>query len=248
MPSSHCTWEAHVRMSEVGPDGLVWPHRVLEWMQEAAVAASSAGGYPQARYQQMNAGWFIREIHLELARPIAHGERVAVETWVADLRRFRSRRQYRVTVDGALVARGEVDWLFLKVDPQTGKIEPLRPDEDMKAAFPIVPERVFAPDEIPAWPKGEPAGASFETRARAVSPTEIDAHRHVNHVHYLAWLEDHAQTTRREAGELRVARLFYEADAKEGDTVEIRGAACADGESLGIYRGEQRLVRALLQR
>jgi len=246
-PSTHTTWRTEVGLSAVGPDGAAWPQRLLEWMQEAAALASTRGGFPPDRYTQMGAAWFIREIHLAVERAPRFGEALEVETWVADLRRFRSRREYRMTVDGELVARGEVDWLFLEQDPKTRKVRPKHPDETMRAAFPIHSERVIDGAEVPSWPAPE-AGTPLPPFTRRVKPTEIDRHGHVNHVHYLTWVEDHARTAIPSCPPLSFVRLFYDADAKEADQLELSVRALEDGWFHRIARGDTQVLRALVRR
>jgi acyl-CoA thioester hydrolase len=66
------------------------------------------------------------------------GDRVQVRTWVVDLRRVRSLRRYefvRVT-DGALLARGETEWVL--VDAVSGR--PCSIPEELRRVFPLVPE------------------------------------------------------------------------------------------------------------
>ena len=244
---THCTWRTEVGLSAVGPDGAAWPQRLLEWMQEAAARASTQGGFPPDRYAQMGAAWFIREIHLAIDRPPRFGEQIAVETWVSDLRRFRSRRQYRMTVGDELVARGEVDWLFLEQDPVTKKVRPKHPDEAMKAAFPRHPEKVIDPEEVPGWPAPD-AGTRLEPFRRRVKPTEIDRHGHVNHVHYLTWVEDHARMAIEDCKSLKFVRLFYDADAQPGDALDLSVADIPDGWYHRVHRGETSVLRAVVRR
>lgn len=245
--TTHTTWRTEVGLSAVGPEGEAWPQRMLEWMQEAAARASTAGGYPPDRYAQMGAAWFIREIHLAVDRAPRFGEALEVETWVADLRRFRSRREYRMRVGGEVVARGEVDWLFLEQDPVTRKVRPKHPDEAMRAAFPIHAERVIRPEEVPSWPTPE-HGTALEPGHRRVEPTEIDRHGHVNHVHYLTWVEDHARTSVPSCGPLSFVRLFYDADAKGGDVLDLSVRALEDGWFHRVTRDETPVLRAYVRR
>ena len=239
-------WRGAVRLSELGPEGRVWPHRYLEWMQEAAALASIAGGFPPERFLAMGAAWFIREIHLSIHRDLGFGEQVEIDTWVSDLRRFRSRRQYRIRVGSEVVARAEADWLFLSFDRDTKKVRPKHPDEALKAAFPRVPERLIQPEEVPAWPAAD-AGVALHERARRVEPTEIDNNGHVNHVHYLAWLEDQA----REGGivaPLSFARLLYEADARPLDRLQEHLVEVDGGWYHRIHRGGDLVLRGLTRR
>jgi acyl-CoA thioesterase FadM len=239
-------WRGAVRLSELGPEGWVWPHRYLEWMQEAAALASTAAGYPPERYQAMGAAWIVREICLAVDGAPAFGDPLEVDTWVSDLRRFRSHRQYRIRAAGRVVARAEVEWLFLSLDQATQKVRPRHPDDAQRAAFPLWPERVLGPDEVPVWPAEVDPQPGLR-RERRVEPTEIDRHGHVNHVHYLAWLEDQA----REAGTpgpLTFARLRYEADARPLDLLVEHLSAVDGGGYHRIHRGPDLVLRGLTRR
>jgi acyl-CoA thioester hydrolase len=63
----------------------------------------------------------VRSHHVEYLRPAFAGDALRVLTWVADFRRAFSMRRYRFTrpADGAVLARGETNWVF--VDVATGK-------------------------------------------------------------------------------------------------------------------------------
>ena len=235
-----------MRLGELDVDGHVHPHRVLEWMQEAAAHASAARGYPPARYEAMGAAWFIREVLLVLERPILHGEAIRVETWVSDLRRFRSRREHRVWSGGELVARGQADWMLLELDRASGRVKPRVPDPALDGAFPRDPETALEPAEGP--PLGPVDSAMEGARdEREVRYSELDRNGHVNHVNYLAWVEDHARKVLGPAP-LRLARLEYRADARPGDRVElVLGEAAGRVEHVAL-RGGQVLLRAVTLR
>ena len=238
-------YETRVRMSELGPEGRVLPHRVLEWMQEAAAFASYEAGYPPSRYRRMGAAWFIREILLSIDAPVEYGEPIRVDTWVSDLRRFRSRREYRVLAAGRPVAVGQADWFFLSFGDEGRVLRPLRPDEDMKAAFPRRAEHVVVPGRVPGWPKLDERDAGWCSE-RTVQPLEIDHNGHVNHVHYLAWLED--QALAQGAAPLSSVRLHYENDARVGDPVTVSGGRVSGGTYHEVHRGSDRLLRAAARR
>lgn len=241
-------WHTTAPLSAEGPNGLVQPQRILEWMQEAAAHASTLSGYPPERYKAMGAAWFIREVVLAIDGEIRYGEAISVETWVADVRRFRSRRSYRIRRGDAVVARAEVDWALLERDPATGRVRPLRFDEDLIAAFPCVPDRVLAPGDVPEWAQVTGDLRALPTDERKVRPTEIDHNGHVNHVLYLEWLEDHARLALGDDRELAAVRIQYVADAKRGDQIAVSGAL--DGEIVrqDIVRGDQVIARGVSRR
>ena len=80
-----------------------------------------------------------RSHRIEYLRPGFVGERVEVRTWVADCRRVRSLRRYEFVrpSDGAVLARGETDWVFVRVPDG----RPYAIPATIRQAFTIVPDR-----------------------------------------------------------------------------------------------------------
>lgn len=74
----------------------------IQWMQDAALAHSAALGWPAERYQEHGAGWVARLHQIEYLQPAYPGDRVVVQTWVADMKKVTSTRRYRmVRFDGS---------------------------------------------------------------------------------------------------------------------------------------------------
>lgn len=114
-------------------NNVVW----VQWMQDVATAHSDAVGGTAAMYAA-GGMWVARSHQIEYLAPAFAGERIEAVTWVADLRRVRSRRRYRFfhAETGKLLARGETDWVYL--DRETGRPRSV-PDEVM-ACFVIQPD------------------------------------------------------------------------------------------------------------
>lgn len=246
--ASRAIFETRVGLAEDGPSGNVQPQRILEWMQDAAAHASTLGGYPPDRYVREGFSWFIKEVLLVVDGPIRYGAPIVVETWVSDLRRFRSRREYRVSSAEVVVARGQADWMLLERDPVTGKVRPRRPDGALSAAFPRDPETVLSPGEVPEWGEEPTSAPDLGADTRRVRPTELDRHAHVNHVVYLAWLEDHARQNLGDQRELRAARLDYVLDARLDDTITITGWSDGDRVRQLASRDGKPVLRAVSRR
>ena len=218
------------------------PHRLLEWCQDAASNASDQGGYTTERYIEMGAAWYIRAIVLSIQAPTTASHRVEVETWVSSVRRFRSRREYVVYSDGAPTAAAHVDWLFLRQDPDTRKVTPFHFDDAMLAAFPVEAAEAIASEQVPPWPR---TVTPAHTSIRTARPSETDRHGHVNHVHYAAWLIDHAQESHPDLGPLHFLRLQYQADVQPGESVELQLETTDEGAHHRIVRGDQAVARAV---
>ena len=109
----------------------------VRWMQEAAVHHADARGLTEAT-RGAGATWLVRSHQVEYLRPAFAGERLRVLTWVADFRRAFSTRRYRFTrpADGAVLARGETNWVF--VDAATGR--PKSIPAELQSMFELPPE------------------------------------------------------------------------------------------------------------
>ena len=92
--------------------------------------------------QEAGATWVARSHRIEYLRPAFAGDRIAALTWVCNFRKVRSIRKYKFlrTTDGAVLAEGETDWVF--VDAATGR--PRSIPEIVSSLFELVP------------PEGEP--------------------------------------------------------------------------------------------
>lgn len=92
----------------------------VHWMQDVAVRHAAAAGCIRETHAR-GATWVVRSHSVEYLRPAFAGERLAVETWVADARRARSKRRYRFlrAGDDRLLVSGETEWVY--VDAASGR-------------------------------------------------------------------------------------------------------------------------------
>lgn len=112
----------------------------LRWMQDAAIAHSTAQGWPIERYLASGTAWVVRSHYIEYLAPAFAGESLSLLTWVAGFRRHRSPRKFLFwrERDGRELVRAETLWVF--VDTGTGRPVPIPPE--LLSAFEVVP-----PDE-----------------------------------------------------------------------------------------------------
>lgn len=108
----------------------------LRWMQDAAVAHSTALGWPMERYLAERCTWVIRSHYIEYLRPGKLADPIHLATWVADLEEHSSRRKYLFwrESDQMVIARAETHWFF--VDIRTGLPRPIT--ETVRSSFPVV--------------------------------------------------------------------------------------------------------------
>jgi acyl-CoA thioester hydrolase len=107
----------------------------IRWMQYAAIAHSTANGWPPERYNELGGGWVVRSHQITYLKPAFEGDALSIETWVENLRSATSLRRYLIRrEDGTLLARAETDWAFVNYATQ----KPVRIPPELASAFEIV--------------------------------------------------------------------------------------------------------------
>ncbi len=136
--SPHYEYRHTVRPEEIDPLGHVNNVAYVDWMQRAALAHSSALGWPGERYRQAGCGWVVRSHTIEYLLPAVAGDQVVVRTWVASMTRVTSLRRYEMyrAADAALLAKAETLWAF--IDFASG--QPRRIPKEIADAYPLATE------------------------------------------------------------------------------------------------------------
>lgn len=153
------------------------------YMQEAAIAASTAAGYSPAWYREHGTSWFIRQLSIRYHAPAVYGDELEVTTWVSGMRRVTSNREYKITRagDGALIARARVNWVY--IDVKTG--QPRRIPKEFEQNFAPAGELEELGIRLPQ-PRVPENAYRYRTQRRAQSH-ELDTAQHVNNAIYLHW-------------------------------------------------------------
>lgn len=231
MPKTY-SWRFKVRTYELDQFGHVNNVNYISYLEEAATQASAAAGYPIDWYWQNGYIWLIRKWTIRYYQTAVYGDELEAVTWVSDLRRVRSNREYVLNRvgDGEKVVRARTDWVYVNAETH----QPARIPDHFQAAF---------------QPPNEPL-EDLGVRIRNATPT-VDAHRyvthhdvrtyeidpalHVNNAMYLRWIEHayaNAVTTagwsfQRQLQEYNFAifagghEIEYFKPAKEGDRIKI---------------------------
>lgn len=134
---THYVHPIAVSDSAIDENGHVNNVEYVRWMQEAATAHSDAAECTAATSAD-GATWFVRSHRIDYLRPALADDRIAVRTWVADMRRVASLRRYEIlrAEDGEILAKGETDWVY--VDGVSGR--PRTIPDPIRAMFEVVSE------------------------------------------------------------------------------------------------------------
>jgi acyl-CoA thioester hydrolase len=130
------TQEIVVASSDIDVQGHVNNTRYVSWMQDVAVAHSTAQGWSMARYVEEGAGWVVRQHTITYRRPCFLGETVTACTWISSFAPRQSARRYLFwrAADKVVLAEAETQWVF--IDLKSGR--PAKVPESLRTAFEIV--------------------------------------------------------------------------------------------------------------
>ncbi len=107
----------------------------LSWMQDAALAHSSAQGWSPQHYRQLGAVWVVRSHSVEYLRPALVDQELVIRTWVVAIGRIDSLRGYHIlrADDGVRLVQAETRWIWIDIAAQ----RPRRVPPEIRAAFPL---------------------------------------------------------------------------------------------------------------
>src|SRR5882762_10164093 len=126
-----------VEGGEAGIDKLAPAANLLyfRWVQEAALAHSTALGFPETAYLARRQAWVVRTHEIEYLRAAVLGDRLRIQTRVVTMKVANSLRKTEILRADQLICRAATDWVYF--DLAHGR--PLRIPADLRAAFPIEP-------------------------------------------------------------------------------------------------------------
>lgn len=106
------------------------------WMQDAAVAHSTANGWSWQQYQEKGVAWVAREHWIEYILPAFLDDRIQIETWVSELKKVSSTRSYEFQrlETGDTIARAWTRWAFVKIESGT----PVRVPSEIASSFVVL--------------------------------------------------------------------------------------------------------------
>ena len=191
MGLSHYLTSFGVRSYEIGRFGSISTGTLLRYLEHVATEASAAAGFPRSWYDEQDSAWVVRQMTLELARPITLTDALAFDTWPSQYARIQAYREYLVSEqkDGDLLARARGHWVY--VGRQRGL--PIRlPANIAEQAIPDAQTVTFSGlPTITALPDALPS-SQYNLTARFY---EADIIGHINNTMYMDWLEEAIQST-----------------------------------------------------
>lgn len=216
----------HVRSYELGAHGHASLASLCQLLQESASLHAHELEASPAQLLEQGMTWFLARLRLVVERYPAWRDAVTVETWPSEVRRPYAVRDFRVLAGGEPIAAASSEWLLMDM----ARRRPLRRiPQVILDLHPGVPQRALdGPSErLPPL-----AGAGHEETVR-VRRGDLDLNSHVNHVFYVAVVEETAPPEIRTARRVTELEIEFKAECHAGDEIVARSAR-TDGERPGV--------------
>ena len=214
-------------------------------MQELAVGASTAVGYPAERFVNEGVAFIVTGITLRHHGELPYGVPLVGETWLSRVRRGTlCERELRLSASGQTVAEATQSWVHVRMDAEGPR--PARASPAVQAAFAAQPELGEAPVQLPRLDlalDGPVFAFDFE-----VWHGWMDALGHVNHPVYVDWCDEGIRRV------LAAAGLDPQALVPVAEQLRFRNAALASdalvvrSRCLGRCGGAVSIAHSILRR
>jgi acyl-CoA thioesterase FadM len=169
---------------------------VWRLLQEVAVEASTAGGWPPMRYRQERNAFVVRRMIVRHHEEATYGERLEASSWISRVRRdMFSTREIRIRSARGAITTATQEWVHV-----SESLEPVRAPRSLLDAFAAEqsPEE-DAPPLMPAFAHHIAAHAPHVFSFRAWW-TWMDPLDHVNHPAYVDFCDEALATAAHAAG------------------------------------------------
>ncbi|MEA4901106.1 acyl-[acyl-carrier-protein] thioesterase [Desulfitobacterium sp.] len=155
---------------------------LLDYLEETAIAHSEAVGYGITRLKERGYGWVLNRWQIEIIHYPHRGDRIKVQTWMSNSKRFYAEREFLVlSAENEVIAQANSLWIFLNLE----KRRPHRIPQEIQEAYSLVPEKVQL---LPFPDFNDNHSGQTEECEFMVRRSDIDTNAHVNNVKYIEWL------------------------------------------------------------
>ncbi len=110
-----------VSSKDIDFNGHVNNLKYIEWMINAAINHSASLGFTPEVYKNIGFTWFVKSHFVEYKKPAFEGDELIVKTWIKEVGKIISKREYEIYKKDILIAKGETEWIFVDLKTQRPK-------------------------------------------------------------------------------------------------------------------------------
>ncbi len=219
--------------------GRLLPSSLLRFVQVAAGEHCGLLHLSWQELQEKGLFWAILRHRLQITRWPQKGERILLETWpMPTTRTAYPRSVIAYDAAGQELLRSVSLWVLM--DPNTrALVLPKKSGVDVPG--------ILRGNEL-SLPGALMPGALSDSCCRTVRFTDLDLNGHMNNARYLDWVWDVLPSRFHENNTPRELTLYYHAEAREGETLELKWSLGMEGKLLvDALRENQRIFTASIE-
>ena len=201
---------------EAGPDGGMQHGNLVRMALEAGYLVTEALGMSYRWFEEQGFIFVVYGIKIEFIAPTRSNERIRIETWLSQARRFRGCREiaFISAEDGRTIANVQLDWVFM----DTRTLAPARMPAEIMERLPLDAAQAC---QHAIRTAGTPVGDAH-LWLHQVQYREIDILDHVNTAVYLEWLEQAwCDATGGRPTQITGHQTVFSKSARYGDLVRV---------------------------
>lgn len=207
--------EYKARYYEIGPNGQVPLWSLQNYFQQAASTDAHTLSFGLEELFPKGLGWVITKLQMEFLRPVNLGDTFIVKTWHTLSDRLQSRRDFEISVNGQIVARGASWWVIIDLN-QRKMVRTPQAFLDSNATNPK-PLDI----ELNPFKRAQVEGVELlNTTLVKVRLEDLDTNGHANNPHFSAWCLGALPESEVENLAIKDFVINFKAEALRGDEID----------------------------
>jgi acyl-ACP thioesterase len=180
---------------------------------QAAGKSADENGFGMQRLNAENRTWVVSRMAIDMHRFPKWKEWITIETWVEEVGRAATTRNFRITGNNGTVIGG-ASTLWAMIDVSTRRAVDLKTIDGLSAAASGIPSMVEKPKRLPSVEE------SIQ-KSHEVAYSDIDFNRHANSMKYVEWMLDCFSLEWHQTHAIKRCELNFIHEVFYGDNVDI---------------------------
>jgi acyl-ACP thioesterase len=180
---------------------------------QAAGKSADENGFGMQRLNAENRTWVVSRMAIEMYRFPKWREWITIETWVEEVGRAATTRNFRIADNNGTVISG-ASTLWAMIDVSTRRAVDLKTIDGLSAAASGIPSMVEKPKRLPSVEESM-------QKSHEVAYSDIDFNRHANSMKYVEWMLDCFSLEWHQEHAIKRCELNFIHEVFYGDNVDI---------------------------
>jgi len=215
----------------------VQPSALMAFLEEAAAGHCESIGQDVFSLLEEGQGWVLTGGFMNIIRYPDYGERIIVETWISEWKRFSGIREYRIsTPEGVVLCEAGGRWVYWDIRIR----KPLSIPEVFRESWFFSrdsPYRGMFPDSAtPVFPELSPDSPADSRTSLRVRRGDVDLYGHLHNTSYMDWLMEAVPDYLYRDFEPQLLEIRFFSEAVLGDEVVFSSWEIREGLSHEVRR------------